>query len=146
MALIFSLNGDYKVQYEIRIGSELILYDHDFISIEIDNGFDWRKHSITCTDCKEFISTLGKDSLKWFLKSDEGLFILKLDEFGLQNDHFSNQFSLINSDNFYGTKAKFIKIKADLKTLDEIRVNLESIEKYESCAELRDAIKYIKSQ
>lgn len=146
MPVIFSLDQNQQIQHEIAIDENFILMDDDFITIEIGNGFDWHRHSHSCSDCKEFLSSIGSSSMRWLLQNNDGIFLLDLNEFGNPKEHFMNQFVLQNSEDFYGTKAKFKKVKASINNLERLRRSFETSEEYERCAELRDAKKFIEGQ
>ncbi|WP_067028804.1 hypothetical protein [Allomuricauda sp. CP2A] len=144
MALIFSLNRKQEIENQISIDEYFILQDDEFISIEIGNGFDWYRHSQNCSDCGNFLKSIGSNSFNWFLKSDNKIFMLDLNEFDSEDNHFTNSLSLINSKDFFGTKAKFRKLEASEQYLNKLRIQLENNEEYERCASLRDAIKFLK--
>lgn len=146
MASIFSVDKNNNITHQIDIDEKFVIRDDDFISIEIGGGFDWNRHAMECGDCKAFIDSLGKDTYKWILKSGNEHFLLMLDEFGHQKEYLKNLFSLINSTSFYGTRAKFKKIRATIEDIDNLRIEFEADEQYENCAELRNTIKYLKGQ
>ena len=147
MIKLFSINRENKIHYLIEVGEEFFVHEDEFIRLEFGRGFDWIKHSITCPDCRAFLDSLfnEKTAFNWYMKSESGTFILDTSEFA-KDDHYINSFESRNSREFSGVRLKLKKIAEDFDKLDDLRIRKEEEEKYEHCAEIKNAIKISRRQ
>ena len=142
MIKLFSINRKNEFHHLIEVGDEFIIQEDEFIRLEFGQGFDWIKHTITCPDCKAFLDSLFNErtAFNWYLESEGETYILDSSEFE-RNEQFENSFESRISNEFTGVRLKLKKIPDDRVKLEKLRIKKEAEEKYEHCAELRNAAK-----
>ena len=145
MAKLFSVNSEMQIESRIDLDNEFVIRSDDFISIEINGGFNWHQHASNCPDCKKFIDDFGLNTYRWLLDYEDDLFILDLREFEV-NDHFKNLSQFIISKEFHGTKLKFKKWGFTDDSLRQLILLHENLEEYENCGELLNISKYINNK
>jgi hypothetical protein len=107
-------------------------------------GFFWHHHAAyKCSDCKAFHDSFGKSTYEWLLYHDNQYFLLDLKEFGDEHEHFSNISQFNISSSFSGTRLKFGWKKIDSDFAYDLLTFHENEEKYESCHELQQVIKFL---
>ena len=147
MIKLFSINHDRGVHHLIEIDDAFVIRDDEFLSIEIGNGFNWKKHSQKCEDCRSFLNAIKnpKNAFDWYVQSSDGTYILNMSDFS-SNDHFKNLYKLQISRDFTGVKLKLKKELENFDNLERLIAENESKENYEACVELKKAISIINRQ
>ena len=113
------------------------LDDSPYLEINL-KAFDLMRHADTCDDCKAFTQSLGRDSLDWYVS-----YLGKtkmLDTVGLSKDYYDNLLQHAISDYFHGTRLRLKLSKDAIESLQQELQLAISVENYEKCCILREAL------
>jgi len=133
--IIFDTKADW-IQFTPKHYEEI-----PHITIEMKE-FDFHWHSLSCNDCKQFIDSLGSDSLNWIIGYDNNVYRLDLKNFGIGNYPRNQLTSTHLSEYNSGTRLtlRFSDIPIDKNKMIRLLKEAEKVEDYEKACKLRDLI------
>jgi len=111
--------------------------DKPYFEIKLLNGFNLNRHALACEDCGAFVSSLGKESVDWYLEYNENTYRLNLEKLGTDT-----KYKYINSEYEFGTilQLPVHEIPMDTESLIILRDSLLAVEAYEKACVIRDLI------
>jgi hypothetical protein len=116
--------------------------DPPHIIIDLNNGFDFMRHTRTCHDCRSFFKGLKSNSKDWLINFNEKKYFIQMNDLGTK-EFGKNYIVMTNSEFNYGTRIQLEILKIDKVELDELELNSVNIEDYEGACLYRDLKKEI---
>lgn len=111
--------------------------DKPYFEIKLLNGFNLSNHALTCDDCGDFVKSLGKETVDWYLEYENNSYRLSLENLGTDT-----KLKFINSYYEFGTilQLPVHEIPVDKSSLIKLRDYLIEVENYEKACVIRDLI------
>ena len=145
--MIIIFNKKLKVEIQIDETADNIIFtpkhyeEKPYVKIEMKE-FNFPHHANSCSNCKKFIDSFGKESVDWYITYFDKKFRLDTKQIG-KKGHIQNKIELIMSDNDSRTEMVLLfhqlpTDKTKLETLLDIMVHNEE---YENACILRDLIR-----
>lgn len=142
MISIFNKKNDVQINIDDVFWVQFSPREYDDIPnviIELKNGFDFIRHSLSCEDCGKFVAAFGTKSLDWYISFNNKIMRLDLSTLN-SNEFYNNQLTYTNSYYNFGTTIKLIIHPLSTNKLEIENYLKQLIEKedYETACLVRD--------
>jgi hypothetical protein len=105
--------------------------------IELQNGFDFMRHTRTCKDCNSFMEALKFGSKDWFLEFLGKKYLIYTKSLG-SKEFGENQIKFTNSEYNFGTRIQFEVLRLDPNQLKELEITAVGEDDFENACLYRD--------